>query len=109
MASWGSKTAVPAAQVRLCPSPCLYLCLCLCLSRAFTFAFAFACACASTYAYACACVNAMNTHTAGRDDLFARLQELVESEGISNCSRGWDRLVVECSGVTEAYHTVTFV
>jgi len=37
----------------------------------------------------------------GRDDLFARLQELVESQGISKLDRPWDRLVVECSGVAE--------
>jgi len=37
----------------------------------------------------------------GRDDLFARLQELVEGQGISKLDRPWDRLVVECSGVAE--------
>jgi len=37
----------------------------------------------------------------GRDDLFARLQELVESQGVSKLDRPWDRLVVECSGVAE--------
>jgi len=42
----------------------------------------------------CACCS-------GRDDLFARLQELVESAGISKLDRTWDRLVVECSGVAE--------
>eukprot|EP00928_Gymnodinium_smaydae_P073347 TRINITY_DN56565_c0_g1_i1.p1 TRINITY_DN56565_c0_g1~~TRINITY_DN56565_c0_g1_i1.p1 ORF type:complete len:610 (-),score=65.65 TRINITY_DN56565_c0_g1_i1:179-2008(-) len=42
----------------------------------------------------CACCS-------GRDDLFARLRELVESAGVSKRDRGWDRLVVECSGVAE--------
>merc|ERR1719271_547547 len=42
----------------------------------------------------CACCS-------GRDDLFARLQDLVESEGVSKLNRSWDRLVVECSGVAE--------
>jgi len=42
----------------------------------------------------CACCS-------GRDDLFARLQELVESSGVSKLERPWDRLVVECSGVAE--------
>ncbi|CAK0841948.1 unnamed protein product, partial [Prorocentrum cordatum] len=42
----------------------------------------------------CACCS-------GRDDLFARLQDLVESTGNSKLDRGWDRLVVECSGVAE--------
>merc|ERR1719160_2188991 len=37
----------------------------------------------------------------GRDDLFARLQDLVDSTGISKLGRNWDRLVVECSGVAE--------
>jgi len=42
----------------------------------------------------CACCS-------GRDDLFARLQELVDSTGVSKLERSWDRLVVECSGVAE--------
>ena len=42
----------------------------------------------------CACCS-------GRDDLFARIEELVESEGISKLEKPWDRLVVECSGVAE--------
>jgi len=37
----------------------------------------------------------------GRDDLFTRLLELVESEGTHKLTKGWDRLVVECSGVAE--------
>jgi G3E family GTPase len=42
----------------------------------------------------CACCS-------GRDDLFARLQELAISSGVTKRDRGWDRLVVECSGVAE--------
>lgn len=42
----------------------------------------------------CACCS-------GRADLFARLQELVESSGITKVEKPWDRLVVECSGVAE--------
>ncbi|CAE8645894.1 unnamed protein product [Polarella glacialis] len=42
----------------------------------------------------CACCS-------GRDDLFARLQELVESSGAKKLEKPWDRLVVECSGVAE--------
>lgn len=42
----------------------------------------------------CACCS-------GRDDLFARLEELVKSDGVSKLNRSWDRLVVECSGVAE--------
>jgi len=42
----------------------------------------------------CACCS-------GRDDLFARLEELVQSTGVSKLDRQWDRLVVECSGVAE--------
>lgn len=42
----------------------------------------------------CACCS-------GRDDLFARLEELVESSGITKLDKPWDRLVVECSGVAE--------
>merc|ERR1719162_1923910 len=42
----------------------------------------------------CACCS-------GRDDLFARLQELVDSSGVSKLDKRWDRLVVECSGVAE--------
>ncbi|CAK8985679.1 unnamed protein product [Durusdinium trenchii] len=42
----------------------------------------------------CACCS-------GRADLFARLEELVESTGITKLEKGWDRLVVECSGVAE--------
>eukprot|EP00450_Noctiluca_scintillans_P025111 CAMPEP_0194511676 /NCGR_PEP_ID=MMETSP0253-20130528/43404_1 /TAXON_ID=2966 /ORGANISM="Noctiluca scintillans" /LENGTH=441 /DNA_ID=CAMNT_0039355029 /DNA_START=96 /DNA_END=1418 /DNA_ORIENTATION=+ len=42
----------------------------------------------------CACCS-------GRQDLFTRLQELVESSGVSKLDRPWDRLVVECSGVAE--------
>mmetsp|Transcript_140160 Transcript_140160/g.349300 ORF Transcript_140160/g.349300 Transcript_140160/m.349300 type:complete len:517 (-) Transcript_140160:22-1572(-) len=42
----------------------------------------------------CACCS-------GRDDLFARLEELVNSTGVSKLDRQWDRLVVECSGVAE--------
>ncbi|CAE6950095.1 yciC [Symbiodinium sp. CCMP2592] len=37
----------------------------------------------------------------GRADLFARLQELVESSGVTKLEKPWDRLVVECSGVAE--------
>jgi len=42
----------------------------------------------------CACCS-------GRDDLFARLLELVDSSGVSKLDRRWDRMVVECSGVAE--------
>eukprot|EP00930_Biecheleria_cincta_P031429 TRINITY_DN21815_c0_g1_i1.p1 TRINITY_DN21815_c0_g1~~TRINITY_DN21815_c0_g1_i1.p1 ORF type:complete len:535 (-),score=65.62 TRINITY_DN21815_c0_g1_i1:155-1549(-) len=42
----------------------------------------------------CACCS-------GRDDLFARLQDLVNSTGVSKLDKPWDRLVVECSGVAE--------
>lgn len=42
----------------------------------------------------CACCS-------GRDDLFARLEELINSSGVSKLDRPWDRLVVECSGVAE--------
>lgn len=42
----------------------------------------------------CACCS-------GRQDLFTRLEELVNSTGIAKLDKPWDRLVVECSGVAE--------
>ena len=38
---------------------------------------------------------------AGRDDLFTRLEQLVESAGNSKLDQPWDRLVVECSGAAQ--------
>jgi G3E family GTPase len=43
----------------------------------------------------CACCS-------GRDDLFARLEELAESEGIGKTAQPWDRLVVEVSSLVLA-------
>jgi len=42
----------------------------------------------------CACCS-------GRDDLFTRLEQLVESAGNSKLDQPWDRLVVECSGAAQ--------
>ena len=42
----------------------------------------------------CACCS-------GRDDLFTRLEQLSKSAGRTKLDKGWDRLVVECTGAAQ--------